>query len=1341
MKMKSKKFLSILLALVMLFSILPVQSSAVTDEVAAQTEKTPIVPEGYYYYGESFTDENNRTIYYISAPDGGYGIAEGYWIDLYGNRVDNPVKLINYDVDREKTDLPSKYDARDDGLVTGVESQISGTCWAHAMIAALESNAIKRGFADNTLDLNEYHMIWNATDGYYEGVDDSANDGYIAADLTKMLSNGGNVSTAARALSNFSGAVTEKSIPVKSTSVNALVSEMGGSLSFDNKYDREITMAETVSIGSSESAIKKAILEYGGLYLAYSSYSPSYTHVGLTGEAVTTFYNATGKSDAGHAVELIGWDDDFPVENFAQAIRPEHNGAWLLKNSWGANYGSNNGFFWMSYEESSIYGITAVKAASPDEFEKVYMYDGSGYSRSIPASMAANVFTADTDITLTKFSVGNTVTRDYKLYIYKLAPDYKDPTDGKLIYTQRGNLRGQKYVDITGDVELNAGDVFSVVVGGLINCYAEGTGNSQRVFTSHAGESYYYDLKWHDCHETGNHNVCVRAVANTVKQSDSYEVSFVCPGHNKIVKYSQNGKVELPKTSGYTWVFTYNDMPFDGTNVTKNMTVEAHCYPTKGTQSKTCKCTTEYKCIYCSNDMKSSVTDHSFISTVHIPTENGAGYTKKTCLRCGYEELSNFKACIGGTISVSGNICCQYANGVLSFVGLGEMPDSEFDASPWKEYRNAGSIVINEGITTVGSYNFYGFGAKRISLPESLLAIGYSAFSDMENLTSVRIPDGVEKIGEYAFYGDAAIVSVSFGKNVESIGDYAFSYCRALKTGIIPDSVYYLGTGIYNYCSGMEKLVIEEGVTDVSVSVYECGRSDEYNLKEIVIPSTLRYSNGSFFKELNRGAKISVSSKNSYFKVVDGVVFYNDMKYICSYPQNKTEKFYNVPDSVVGFWNYAFYNNPYLECLDMSCDAVTLPQYCVYGNSALKNISLPEKLRTLNSWCIYSNGKIDKLYVPQTTSNISAYFISSYLGDYPTFYTDSDSAQIVSFAADNSAACVKDHVKHAFTNLLDGNAADCATASQRIMACDCGSIRQYSGVHCYDWVTDKPADCGTSGLKHRECVICGDKTDTGTVIPATGKHNYVDDPSNAETLATPATCTEPAVYCRICSVCGDINHSSTFTYGSPKSHSFTGEKRYNGNRTHSSKCIYCGAWGAGVGCNWEYTGVCDAGPDCMTSGSYYFRCTLCGGETTEPDYIYGAHRFKNPGYNDDGTHSGKCSVCGQNVTVPCDWKLVSSDAGKNCQKTGYDKYKCTVCGAKTEVPNSKYGSHMMIFGRCSVCGYESDSGIGGFFNTIRSFFDGVFAKIKSLFTISFTCDLTAVAENVSRIPETGRIIK
>lgn len=74
---------------------------------------------------------------------------------------------------------------------------------------------------------------------------------------------------------------------------------------------------------------------------------------------------------------------------------------------------------------------------------------------------------------------------------------------------------------------------------------------------------------------------------------------------------------------------------------------------------------------------------------------------------------------------------------------------------------------------------FYSCGAlTNVTIPDSVIEIGYSAFERCESLTNINIPSGVK-----------------------SIGGSAFSFCVGLKSVIIPQSVTSIGRSAFNYCN------------------------------------------------------------------------------------------------------------------------------------------------------------------------------------------------------------------------------------------------------------------------------------------------------------------------------------------------------------------------------------------------------------------------------------------------------------------------------------------------------------------------------------------------------------
>lgn len=107
------------------------------------------------------------------------------------------------------------------------------------------------------------------------------------------------------------------------------------------------------------------------------------------------------------------------------------------------------------------------------------------------------------------------------------------------------------------------------------------------------------------------------------------------------------------------------------------------------------------------------------------------------------------------------NLSWNYANGILTVSGTGEMLCTGF-WSPWSAYREfIKSVVLEDGITTVGTSAFSDYPALiSVDLPKSLTSIGQNAFFWCDKLTTVTIPAGVTELGKTAFNGCKGLKSI-----------------------------------------------------------------------------------------------------------------------------------------------------------------------------------------------------------------------------------------------------------------------------------------------------------------------------------------------------------------------------------------------------------------------------------------------------------------------------------------------------------------------------------------------------------------------------------------------------
>lgn len=263
---------------------------------------------------------------------------------------------------------PASYDLRALGRLTPVKDQGSyGTCWAFASLGSLESGLLAS--SPTVWDLSEDNLVWNA--------------GFLNKD---KYDGGGNSFMALAYLARWGGPVNE------SDDVYADGSRPTGLTV--QRHLSEVVFVPGRTSASDNDQLKAAVMTYGavdvGMYWAAGFYN-----------ATTHAYRYTGSEYANHDVAIVGWDDVYPASNFASP--PPGDGAFIMRNSWGSNWGER-GYFYASYYDTVIgydyYNMAFASAGPADDYQRVYQYDPLGYypeagpTSSGTTSSCANVFTA-----------------------------------------------------------------------------------------------------------------------------------------------------------------------------------------------------------------------------------------------------------------------------------------------------------------------------------------------------------------------------------------------------------------------------------------------------------------------------------------------------------------------------------------------------------------------------------------------------------------------------------------------------------------------------------------------------------------------------------------------------------------------------------------------------------------------------------------------------------------------------------------------------------------------------------------------------------------------------------
>ena len=324
------------------------------------------------------------------------------------------------------------YDPRGSETVSSVSSQgKSGACWAFAAIACAEHDLIAKGYENETVDLSETALV-------------------MSVGGEQPFSSSGSAAAAELAMASGKGISYESYEPfIAAEPEAAVVSEY-------KKNVCEYRLYEAKEIKKYE--IKAAVKKHGAVYVSHY-YDSKYMHGGA-------YYDPDAKSDTpiNHADVIVGWDDDYPKENFSP--QPENDGAWLIKGSWGTQM-SEDGYYYLSYDEAELANFTVFDMGKA--YDEVYAYADKLPAQNITASSeisAACVFTADTEQTIKRagFMYMNGSEAQYVLSVYT-GLEEGSPV-GKLTATAEGKIssRGFYSAVLSSPVKIKKGESFSVVL-------------------------------------------------------------------------------------------------------------------------------------------------------------------------------------------------------------------------------------------------------------------------------------------------------------------------------------------------------------------------------------------------------------------------------------------------------------------------------------------------------------------------------------------------------------------------------------------------------------------------------------------------------------------------------------------------------------------------------------------------------------------------------------------------------------------------------------------------------------------------------------------------------------
>lgn len=358
----------------------------------------------------------------------------------------------------------TSFDLRDLGLLTPVRDQTYyGICWSFASMASLESSVLRSSGV--SVELSPFQAAYFMVNGDDEQEFASGGNPYAYLDPYTAL---GAVDRLIASLAAGKGAV--EVIPG--------VNDWGAYFDLSLREERTVRLTDSISLyadvpfwetpsAAEKVDLVKHLVETEGPVVV--SLNADVSTVAYNPEH-SCFYTAPDSQlYHNHVAAIVGWDDDYPRENFNEAMRPERDGAWLIKNSWGTWMGED-GYFWVSYEDTCMaeYILQGELARSDEE---IHQFDETGWSNSMSlggtGGYLANTFTSARPETLDRIMFCTTGRDAYWCAEVYLNPtDASDPRSGELVASQEGwsTWPGYHTVALDAPVALSAGDAFAVVL-------------------------------------------------------------------------------------------------------------------------------------------------------------------------------------------------------------------------------------------------------------------------------------------------------------------------------------------------------------------------------------------------------------------------------------------------------------------------------------------------------------------------------------------------------------------------------------------------------------------------------------------------------------------------------------------------------------------------------------------------------------------------------------------------------------------------------------------------------------------------------------------------------------